>query len=602
MQTIDTTYQFSEPRTINTRNGERIVRSLLLPEGHPAWGAWRDHKDELRAARFSLGKEYGGFRWELTHWQAVEGQFEADCALLISLVSKASRAAEEAKEAMKIDFVAEHYAPLVTQAAAKLFAWQKPSCMRLVDALKHGNALDASQTGAGKTYIALAACAELGLTPFVIAPLAVLPAWKRAAEFMGVPLGDVTNYDKARMGSASFIAKNKEANRHKHERTFAFNPRQTNGLFGVVAEDFKPVLIYDECQKVKNHTSLQGQMMADTALQGCKILALSATAAKDPTEMYSIGLALGLHEGGESFNAWAIKYGCRKSGFGIKFTDNPRAAADILGRLHRTIFPSKGTRIRSADVPDYPENNVSASLIDSKEIVQAYEKLDDDLAKIEADYLNGGDAVEQGARTLAAITKARRASELGKLDWIVEETQELLADGNQVVIFLNFREHLAIVRDALKLGYPPVWGTAWIGKRQEVDEETGYSRWVDIDGPAQKPEDRQALIDDFQNGKKRVLLVSLQAGGAGISLHDVNGIAPRHAIISPSYSAIDLVQAVGRIWRAGSKSKATQRIVYAAGTIEEEIAASVTSKIANIESINDGDLLPDCLAKFTKAS
>ena len=101
--------------------------------------------------------------------------------------------------------------------------------------------------------------------------------------------------------------------------------------------------------------------------------------------------------------------------------------------------------------------------------------------------------------------------------------------------------------------------------------------------------------------KKRVLLVSLQAGGAGISLHDVNGIAPRHAIISPSYSAIDLVQAVGRIWRAGSKSKATQRIVYAAGTIEEEIAASVTAKIANIENINDGDLLPDCLAKFTKA-
>ena len=145
MQTIETNYQFSEPRKINTRNGQRVLRSLILPEGHPVWGAWRDHKDELRAARFSLGKEYGGFRWELTHWQASEGQFEADCALLISLANKASRAAETAKEAMKIDFVAEHYAPLVTEAAGKLFSWQKPSCMRLVDALKRGNALDASQ-------------------------------------------------------------------------------------------------------------------------------------------------------------------------------------------------------------------------------------------------------------------------------------------------------------------------------------------------------------------------------------------------------------------------------------------------------------------------
>ena len=411
---------------------------------------------------------------------------------------------------------------------------------------------------------------------------------------MGVKIGGLTNYDKARAGSCAFIAKNDKPK--KDERTFAFNPQQVSGLFGTIPDDFKPVLIFDECQKVKNRETLQGKLMADAALQGAKIMALSATAAKDPTEMYGIGLALGLHEGGESFNAWAMKYGCRKSGYGIKFTENARAAADILGRIHRIIFPSKGTRIRSADVPDYPDNLVSASLVESAEIVDAYHTMENNLAKIEADE----DQTDRAARTLAEITKARRVSEHGKLDFIIEETKELLADGFQVVIFLNFREHLAIVRDALKMKNDPVWGTAWLGKEQIVDEETGYSRWVDINGPAQKPEDRQKLIDDFQNGVTKVILVSLQAGGAGISLHDVNGIAPRQSLVSPSYSAIDLVQSLGRIWRAGSQSKATQRIVYAAGTIEEEIAASVTSKIANIENINDGDLLPDALAHYTK--
>lgn len=595
--TTSTPLDFSTPKSIVTRMGPRHVRSLKLPEGHPAWGAWRDHKDELKASRFSLGKEYGGTRWELTHWETNPGQFEEDMAFLASKITESENAAIKAKEAMKIDFVAADYAPLATDVAAKLYDWQKPSCQRVIAALKKGNALDASQTGAGKTFVALAACAELGLTPFVIAPLAVLESWKRAASFMGVTLGDVTNYDKARAGSSAFILKNKEAK--KGERIFAFSPQQKSGLFGTLPDEFKPVLIFDECQKSKNSTTLQGKLLSDTALQGVKILALSATAAKDPTEMYGIGLALGLHEGGASFSEWAKRNGCRGNGAMLQFTTNPRAAADILQRLHRTIFPSKGTRIRSADVPNYPDNQVSAHLVNSAEIVDAYNDLEHNLDKIEAMEIDGG---EKASRTLAEIMKARRISEHGKLDFIIEEAQELLKDGFQVVIFLNFREHLAIVRDALKLRHQPIWGTSWLGKEQVIDEQTGYSRWVDIDGPAQKTDERQQIIDDFQNGKTQVCLVSLQAGGAGISLHDVNGVAPRQSLISPSYSAIDLVQCVGRIWRAGSHSKATQRIVYAAGTIEEEIAASVTAKIANIEQLNDGDLLPDCLAKFTRTA
>ena len=169
--------QFSNPKPIVTRNGPRTIRSLKLPEGHPAWGAWRDYKDELKASRFSLGKEYGGNRWELTHWENHPGQFESDVQFLEGKIADAEKAAQKAKEAMKIDFVADHYAPLATEAAVKLFNWQKPSCQRVIAALKTGNALDASQTGAGKTFVALAACAELGLTPFVIAPLAVLESW-----------------------------------------------------------------------------------------------------------------------------------------------------------------------------------------------------------------------------------------------------------------------------------------------------------------------------------------------------------------------------------------------------------------------------------------
>lgn len=582
--------QFSAPRRLSTKLGIRDLRVSKMYPDHPAWKVWREDKERVKRLHFGVSKEWQGSGWELQHWDIVGAEsFAADLENLQLAFVDAEAAEAKSKEAQRIDWVAEDAEPLVSPASAKLFGWQRPSCQRIVAALKRGNALDASQTGAGKTFVALAACAELGLTPYVVAPLAVLESWRRASLFMGVPLGGVVNYDRARAGSCAFVKKDGEGT----GASFTFTPGAGALEFG------QPILIFDEVQKCKNATSLQGRLLAGCVQRGARALCLSATAAKDPTEMCGVGLALGLHQGGDSFRDWCNRHGCRKGTKGLFFTDNARAAADILGRIHRVIFPAKGSRIRSADVPDYPDNLVSAHLVENSEIVSAYSHLTDALEEIQASKaagkVDGGQAKAMG---LAEITKARRASEFGKLDWMIDEVRELVADGFQVAVFLNFREHLAIMRDALKLKTEPVWGTAWLGKEQ-AEDASGRLRWVDIDGPAQKPEQRTAIIDGFMSGASKVILVSLMAGGAGISLHDDKGIAPRQSLISPSYSAIDLVQAIGRIWRAGSHSKATQRVIYAAGTIEEEIAASVTAKIQNIESINDGDVLPDCLARFT---
>lgn len=599
---------WTAPRQIETRAGRRTLRTQPLnSEDHPAWKAWRHDKAGLRAAHFGIGKVYTGRGWEITHWQSVAGQFEHDIQILEKIIADADANDEKAKEAMRIDYVADHYEPLRTAAASKLFEWQRPSCQRVIHALKTGNALDASQTGAGKTFVALAACAELGLTPYVIAPLAVLESWRRAAHFMGVPLGDVSNYDKARAGSAPFIEKNKHAKRKNGEKTFRFTPTVNRTPFdelmlelaGIDPANARPILILDECQKIKGGSNTeQGKIVIDVVTQGVKVLCLSATAAKDPTEMHGIGLALGLHKGDQDYRDWMKRNGCKRGPSGYFFTDKPKAAAEIMQRIHSTIFPARGTRIRSTDVPGYPENAVTAHLIENAAIADAYGAMQEQLAQIEArKAAREIDAREAKAGGLAAIMKARRESERGKLDFIIDETKELLADGFQAAIFLNFREHLALVRDGLKLRTAPVWGTEWLGKEPYHDSH-GNLRFKDIDGRAQKPEERTAIIDAFQAGKSKVILVSLQAGGAGISLHDDRGIAPRQSIISPSYSIIDLIQALGRIWRAGSHSKASQRILFASGTIEEEIAASIQAKCENIERLNEGDLTPQSLAQY----
>ena len=73
----------------------------------------------------------------------------------------------------------------------------------------------------------------------------------------------------------------------------------------------------------------------------------------------------------------------------------------------------------------------------------------------------------------------------------------------------------------------------------------------------------------------------------------LTGEFPRHSIISPSYSAINLVQALGRIHRAEGKTPCIQKIVFAAGTIEERCCQRVQAKLDNLDLLNDGDLIGD---------
>ena len=103
-------------------------------------------------------------------------------------------------------------------------------------------------------------------------------------------------------------------------------------------------------------------------------------------------------------------------------------------------------------------------------------------------------------------------------------------------------------------------------------------------------DDRLRIIEEFQDNKTRIIILNIKAGGVGISLHDVAGGHPRVSLISPTWSSLDLVQALGRIHRAGGKTKSLQRIIYAADTVEERIADKLKIKLNNINSINNGDL------------
>ena len=86
-----------------------------------------------------------------------------------------------------------------------LYDWQEEHCSKLVNSVKeHGVAKDGSDTGTGKTIVALEVARRTGLKPFVVCPKSVIPAWKEWMEKFGYDPEHVINYEKLKGGKTDY--------------------------------------------------------------------------------------------------------------------------------------------------------------------------------------------------------------------------------------------------------------------------------------------------------------------------------------------------------------------------------------------------------------
>jgi superfamily II DNA or RNA helicase len=106
--------------------------------------------------------------------------------------------------------------------------------------------------------------------------------------------------------------------------------------------------------------------------------------------------------------------------------------------------------------------------------------------------------------------------------------------------------------------------------------------------------ERQLAIDDFQGGKTRIILVTIAAGGTGITLT----AADTMVYLQRSWSLIDMEQSAARCRRIGSeRHQSILRIDYVApGTVEEAVIAALEGKGASLEDlVRDADLMKKAL-------
>lgn len=103
---------------------------------------------------------------------------------------------------------------------------------------------------------------------------------------------------------------------------------------------------------------------------------------------------------------------------------------------------------------------------------------------------------------------------------------------------------------------------------------------------AQSRSARQDEIDAFQSDKSRVCIFSFKAGGVGLSLHqELPHYRQRETVAAPTYSPIEIVQALGRAARLTSCSDTVQNILAYAGTVELHMIKRASAGLRSLKKM-----------------
>lgn len=440
---------------------------------------------------------------------------------------------------------------------------------RLVDSLYiNGFALDMSETGTGKSYAAAAVAREMNCPIVLICPKAVIPQWGKVLKAFNLSPLVAINYEKIGRGNTKYMKWKKLQNMYKPWNEEAKDDRP----YFTFPKD--SLVILDEGHRCKGAHSTNSQMMISLAEQGYKVLVSSATLATTPLEMKAVGYLSKLHKI-YNFTDFCKAYGATLlPQYGaLSFDSSNDSGKNGMLALNTYLFKDRqcASRLTVEDFGAlFPESHIVAEAYDlganSPKVQEAYQEMESEIAKLDER------AADYSQHIFAIMMEARRKSELFKVPLFVDMVEDLYNEGKSVVLFLNFQDSVDAVSSRLQ-------------KMKKFEGQIGYI----VGGQHHKT--RQADIDAFNADNKRVMIANIKAGGIGISMHDLNGNYPRASIISPNFSAFELVQALGRVWRQGGKTKSYQNIVFAAGTIEENACRRVQARINNLSALNDADLM-----------
>ena len=436
------------------------------------------------------------------------------------------------------------------------FDWQKPLIAKQSDTLKKNRVfLCSAHTGSGKTVMALQTVKDLGLPSLIVCPKIAISQWLSTAQRMDVP----ENLILGVVNPENLIA-SKKNKFYRHDEGW------------LIGHDTPSLLVWDEVHrgasgKDSKTTLALARWCSKKMPEGNKVLAMSATPFETPLKLRALGYLMGFHRFIErDFYDWCRRHACSMVPVGryprirqvFAFTTNKARAEEVM-RIIRKDMGERFLSVGPDEIPGFPDEVKEVCLVDLAKkdhdaLVRAYEEMPPQMQNMSQDDM---------VKTL----RLRQQAEWCKASVLAEMAADYVEDGYSVFIAISFSDCRRRIEDELaKRGvkYASIYG-------------------------GQRDSERQAGIDSFQRNETHVMVGMMQACSVALSLHDELHERPRVSLISPSYSASDVIQALGRIRRVGGTT-ATQKIVLAAGSVEERVAEAVQRKIDCIETLSDLDL------------
>ncbi|MFP5417436.1 MAG: SNF2-related protein [Actinomycetes bacterium] len=402
----------------------------------------------------------------------------------------------------------------------------------------------ADEMGLGKTVQALALAqaaheaGELDRPMLVVAPTSVIGTWASEAAKFAPDLRVVTisGTDRRRgtdladaVGDAQVVLTSYTLLRLEAD---AYHALTWSAVF------------LDEAQFVKNHASKAYQ--AVRRLRARHKVALSGTPLEN--NLMDLWSLLSITAPGLFVDPKAFAEVYRRP---IESGD-----ADALGRLHRRIRPLILRRTKAAVAAELPDKQEQVVPV---ELAPAHRKLYDRHLARERQKVLGlvGDLSRNRITILRSLTLLRQLSLApslvdpdypagsAKIDALLEWLEEVVSEGHRALVFSQFTGFLGLVR--ARLGA----------------EGIAYEY---LDG---RTRDRAARIDAFRTGDAPVFLISLKAGGFGLTLTEADYVF----ILDPWWNPAAESQAIDRTHRIGQDKPVNVYRLVSADTIEEKVVA-----------------------------
>lgn len=332
--------------------------------------------------------------------------------------------------------------------------------------------------------------------------------------------------------------------------------------------------ILDEAQFVKNHASAAHRAARDLDAP-FKLVITGTPMENNLMELFSLFAitAPGLFASQRRFTEEYVRpiEGANGGTAGTSQEGDP--GGERLARLRRRIRPLMMRRTKELVAPELPPKQEQVLAID---LAPKHRKLYDTVLQRERQKLLGliDDMDKNRFIIFRSLTLLRMLSldaslvdskyegiPSSKLDALLEQLDDVVAEGHRALIFSQF--------------------TSFLGKAAERLDAAGIA-YEYLDGSSTK---RPAIVKRFKTGTAPVFLISLKAGGFGLNLTEADYVF----LLDPWWNPATESQAIDRTHRIGQTRSVNVYRMVATGTIEEKVMALKEKKAKLFDAVLDDE-------------